>query len=360
MGNVNRPSRDVVTAGTTQGVEHTLWRPHWERSDAENHLLFSLCGPHSFIQHHRPQFLARGGEHIVYLSEANPTHVVKVDTEWISSYPQRIDYERELLAAAQAKQSSWDTLAQHFGLAATLDTHVTVDTFPLSRGAIFEIFKGSQPKLPKEIKTLVLIQRTAPALQDSLTLSVASGYLEDNAELSPSEYKLFSKVLLSGDERDFNPSQFTTLYGQRGVSAVLSHATDIPAVRACLSDFITKACHYSHVTGLTLDLAGRCNVAIVPDEGTWTYLIPDALAPGTENTLPHAAELLTQFQGGARLSRKQRYVLMNVLHYVRIMNGISMTCGLESRLAIPGIDISGLSAHLPKLLAEIRERKQTT
>jgi hypothetical protein len=98
-------------------------------------------------------------------------------------------------------------------------------------------------------------------------------------------------------------------------------------------------------------------VALVPNEHGWSYLLPDALSPGKENSLQHAAELLERVQHGESLTRKQRYVLMNVLHYVRIVNGLSMACGLEERVLIPGVKLPTLSAHLPTLFQQIKARK---
>jgi hypothetical protein len=115
-----------------------MWKPHWERSDSENCDLLTWRANHPFVELHKPRFLARGGEHIVYRSDANPAHVVKVDTEWIHSFPKRLNYEKELLAAREVKQSAWDDLALYFGHEATLGTQVTIGTFPLSSGIIFD------------------------------------------------------------------------------------------------------------------------------------------------------------------------------------------------------------------------------
>jgi hypothetical protein len=72
------------------GVE--TWKPPWERSYAENTELLSLRAPHPFYERYKPVFLARGGEHIVYRSDGVPIQVIKVNTDWVATFPERSDF----------------------------------------------------------------------------------------------------------------------------------------------------------------------------------------------------------------------------------------------------------------------------
>lgn len=336
------------------------WKPPWERSYAENRELLSLPAPHPFYERYKPVFLARGGEHIVYRSDAVPNQVIKVNTDWVAAFLERSDFTQALATAAAERQRAWDTLARHFGESATLDTQVRIETFPLTPRCTFEIFKANRHDLPSEVNTLVVSQRFAEELQSQPSYTIAAGYLEDISELSTEEYVGLTSSLLFGDAARFNRTQFVTYYGQRGLAALLDIATSSDSFRNCLRDFISKACRYTLATGATLDLAGQGNVAFVFTNEEWNYLLPDALSPGGENSIHHAATLLTQVEQGATLTRKQRYVLFNVLHYVRIINGISMACGFNECIQIPNISAPSLHPHIPELLSQIRERKSIT
>jgi len=140
------------------------WIPPWQRTRAENERLLSLVGNHPFIAQYEPQFLARGGEHIVYRSARYPELVLKVDADWLAdsltTFSDRVDArERELATWAHKRAERHRILAHFFGLEATLDVSVTVQSFPLSEEIVFEVCRKPLATFPLHAKTVVLEQR---------------------------------------------------------------------------------------------------------------------------------------------------------------------------------------------------------
>jgi len=291
--------------------------------------------------------------------------VIKVDTAWILESLIRFNgressRESEALGYVERKSKRYFALREFFGKAAVLDISVTAQKFPLTAGIVFEVCKEVLSRFPSEITTPVLEQRYLNSLGADGTLSFSSGYLEDIAEVSDEQYARLTEALLSGGSSVSVEEEFETFYGRRGCEALFAALRSNQGTRRAMLDFLRRAIAYSRETRETLDIAGQGNVVFVLDSREHRVFLPDALAPGEGNSITAAVDVLNAFASGATVTRRERFLVFNVLHYVRLINGVCALVGLDERVSMPGLELRPLATKLGELLRAIRERTSVT
>lgn len=322
---------------------------------------FDVSGiDNDIVRKYKPEFLAYGGQHVVYRLPSYPRHVVKVEGSsviellegnLIEGYVPKEAEVQEKLSEANGR---FEQLRAIFGREHTLSQTKHFLEVPVNQTVLSEIYlRYGEPRahtMPVEVQqftgdkvnALVTMQELAPELKDGRILfPVQSGYAEQiqvdgNEELKGAYDRVTTKTFLDSSA-DFRLDDFLVVHPE--MKQLIEQASKDDHLKELLEDFTLKAIKYSQVTGDTLDFKGDDNVVFFKEDGRWNYKLIDAMWPGpppAEGKINLAQQVAQKVatEGPSSLSLNERNSLMATLNYVRVINGLTNWLGSEKRIAV--------------------------
>lgn len=346
--------------------------------------------------HYRPEFLAKGGEHLVY---EIPVHqrdgqeqelrnvVVKLnkqsvldtlalandlglapnsdDPKLVAELQMRLEYKRKMQAA----------LRECFGSEHVVPQKYFLQTVPLPHGIIEELGKLNKfyaKELPKddvrESKAILAIQPYLVELKD-WHLSVTAGIAEWRPNFVKlikkpeyaDEYAMVTDDLMSAQSaRDYPPEEdsFFRIIRHPKLIELLELAKEDAGLKDAIRHFIESAVDFAEKTGEIIDY-GKDNVIFfqTQDHG-WTYLIVDGLYGLQEDILDTGKEALHLLQQGANPASLTNYegnAIFQAINFTRTTNGIGALVGAKKFYTLFPSDEGRVSKLLSVFYPSLKE-----
>ncbi|HBU27512.1 TPA: hypothetical protein DEB00_00155 [Candidatus Uhrbacteria bacterium] len=316
------------------------------------------------ISKYKPTFLGMGGEQIVFGIEGHPNVVAKVRKHTLGEV---VNYNRtegisdeELHPAARAylekqlrrEQGAQKLLKTHFP-GHTLLERQYIQQVPVTR-QMMEAIKDRWSTYDEladgvhHLWTTVRIQEKLPpeAMPNQEAISLSFQYVEqhfDDDEVDA--YDNLNTVLLDGA-----PLEDPGLLEEVLPHALLDAMDQHPELKHLVSEFAEHAITYTQATGEMLDLAGSWNVTVFEKDGTWDYVMPDAIYPARDSYTRGVFGIDALLHGKTIEAGKENTVL-NTISYARFVNALAMVSGSSARLKIfdqPIASNSEVLLHLAK------------
>lgn len=320
---------------------------HTSPLESEHYIVSDV--DHKLIEQFKPQYIARGGEHIVYDIPDHPDIVAKAAKESVATLIKNNveqgnppDYlgndERERAERfLQEEASRFKQLRQYFGKEHTLSQKKYLLKLPVTPQILSDLFEGNPPALPTEAWGMIVIQKRSKALQNTDHLTVVAGYAERQENVNQEAYQTQTEQLFVNphEEAEFDQVEFLGVQGNHNeLPTLVQNSNESDELKNSLRDFVQKAVRYTSETGETLDLAGSDNVAVYQQDGKWNYELLDALYPGTKDMVPRTQQALRKLAAGEEIDDGNRNVLMNTINYVRTINGLAKSLGTKHYIDI--------------------------
>ncbi|MBV7333768.1 hypothetical protein KFU94_37155 [Chloroflexi bacterium TSY] len=326
---------------------------------------------HDMVNRYDPQFLAQGGEHLVYEIPTHQNIVVKVAVNLIrliidsnmrhkrplDAFP--IGIGPMIRAYPQTEARRFQRLKRFFGRQHTLQQRKFIASIPLFDKSLYHLVerialaidshKRDVPHLstPTGDKTFldrstservwagVMIQQRASELFDKNRLTLATGYAELNM-VEPTIYRSVTWNTLFGEAPlgSFDLDAFSVVQPSRPLKRLLVQLDADRALRTMMQELVRKIIRYCHATGETLDLASADNLVIVQKNGQWSYCLADALYPLKSDMMSRTRTALLKLSEGKSLDNHQQNVLLNTINFIRTINGLAHYLGLRNRLTV--------------------------
>lgn len=316
---------------------------------------FNVSGiDHPRIEKYRPEFIAAGGQQIVFSLPDYPDKVVKVDGRDLLSALKNRHYSyndtEEEREKAFSENIRFQQLAAYFGRDHVLSQKTHLLKVPVDRKLAREVcieFGQNIEELPEEIEqdkkhevwTLVTLQEKSLEISSSQSLGLTAGIAELRPQLNPDFARAYNQITQQTifDLQDTHPLEIDGLVEvQRYLQNLISAALINPELKKVLADFTQKSLQYTNDTGEILDFAGLDNIIFFPDsQGHWQYLLTDALFPANgHEMITEAKDTLVELaqNGALDIDHVETIVLKNTLNYVRTVNGLAQWLGLDSRI----------------------------
>lgn len=259
------------------------------------------------ISHYQPKFLARGGDHLVYEIAGHDDVVLKVSSHKIKdilSANQEITEEIEKKITVENNQIA--VLRNFFGNDHTIAERRFLMKVPISKELIDEIFlndwQGRQPPTDKQIDevwTSVVVQKKVPQIlsRDHISLNFR-------------------------DATDDRPD-------------IIQMAQSDISFKNALQDFTLQAIRYANKTGNILAIAGEDNIILYKKEdGTWNYLLVDAIPMFQEPVFLTAKNLLKKKKDGLLINKYEERLLIKAQNFVIAINGLASKLDIVDRLTL--------------------------
>ena len=309
--------------------------------------------------HYRPEYLSKGGEHLVYDMPDHPDVVVKLnvksvgdaldlaerlhikvdsdDPTFVDELEKRLGHRRKMQEALRRSFGREHVVPQKYFLVDAPMPLEIKDSLESMRD--FEQWKLPE-KIPPTAKAVVAVQ---PRLKE-----LAGPHLSPTVR-SLEGSKLMPKILYDRDRKksylhlmeglmsaedaeamNINREEFTSLIGSYDLTKLLQEAESDTELKAVLLDFVEHAVDFAERTDEILDLA-HDNVIFFHDaSGHWTYLIVDGIYGLQKETLklgksaffkaawPFDPRKLTDAEGNA---------IVKAISFTRAINGIGKLVG---------------------------------
>jgi hypothetical protein len=295
------------------------------------------------VRNYEPLFLAKGGEHIVYKIPGRTGVVVKVDArvirkqqEYAAEHGLPLDAApAELLPHVEQKlaedRARFARLREYFGRDHVPNVKQDYMKVPITPVMTYKLH-GDRPirgwRDAKEVWSIVKVQRRVPEVGQPGTFGLQFGYLEHHRDF------------LDGQPpEDFNPKELET--SLTPLVTLTYMADKDPGCAEALREFARKTIDYARTTGEILDLAGDDNVVFFKEGEKWNYKLIDALYPGETDLLSKSEPLMRKAVAGENLDSYDRGRLMNIVNFVRGINGLAARLGLPDRLEVVPDDLKG-------------------
>ena len=302
---------------------------------------------HELISKYQPKFLAKGGEHIVYEAPEHPNVVVKVATElvkkiidWNVEHNQPIDSlspEVKFYAQEDLKQElkRYKQLKKYFGREHVLLQRKFLVKVPITEKILNAMYDGKAPITGNEVWAIMMIQKRAEELNDPKHETLVAGYSEME-DVSPAQYNEVTEHLVFGKDHDqkMEREQLLAVQSNEYLESLVKRSENETGLQEALKDMIERAIAYTEETGEALDLAGTDNVAFFQKVGMWTYRLVDALYPDEKNMVNKTKIALLKLSTGASIDKGEENILMNMLNYVRTINGLAEQFGVVGRINV--------------------------
>ena len=285
----------------------------------------SLPEENYLVGKYHPQFLARGGDHLVYEIPEHSDVVVKASTfriKDILAYNAEHglpldsladDMRQDIQGELREKDDQSRQLRTYFGSEHTLSERRYLMKVPVTPDTLTEIFKGdwkgrTSSSYASDIDqawTAVVVQQRAEGVDDPTHLSLNfEGFLEEDK------------------------------YDDTAIKAILAQAEQDPALKDSLKEFISKAVSYAEETGNILAMAGKDNVIFYKKDDVWNYMLVDALPIHNEPVFKTAQEISKKIMNHEKITPHQQTLLMKALNFSRTINNIAEALGMSERLQI--------------------------
>lgn len=312
-----------------------------------------------------PTLIAQGGEHLVFEFE-NPEHedvVYKVN--FYKTLPvlyaalrgpkQLEEGKRYLKEDIEEQQSKMRELRRYFGHDAVPVQRYMVRDVPISKDVVQALsphLKEYDGPLPEKIPAWVTVQRrleldprTSFSLNGYYPEKAMKAYIEANTDYfkNPDAYEelydaahdvLMGYLPPGSAELDEQERQSLALIMFPDLFPLASKIASEPEVKTRLQEIVRRMIAYTEETGNAMDLAGRNNVAMLSEGGTWKLKMPDPLHA---ETVP----MLGDVSATARLLAENKYVpqglagkAMNALNTVRVINALALLAGIPERIDV--------------------------
>lgn len=326
------------------------------------------------IEHYKPKFLARGGDHLVYTVEDHPDMVVKASTFKIKdilhenaknnqpldslSEDQKTKFEKEIFD----KNLQITQLREFFGREHTLSEKRYLMKIPVSNEVLREIFKDDWKKRQPPINSQTLIEAWASVAVQKKSEEIldpdhnglsCGGFLEDR-EYKSSDYKeLNNKFCVNPTHDQEDRNVFFNLQDNpeiHAISDLLTLAVNDQGLRELMQELNKKMINYAENTGNILALAGKDNIIFYRKNDLWNYLLVDALTIHDEPVLHFAREAIHKYLNNEQLTDHEKILIIKALNFTRIVNGLALCLDIEERLNIISDEDLGKDLDFAKLL----------
>ncbi len=313
---------------------------------------------HELVARYQPQFLARGGDHLVYEASGHPDVVIKASTYKIKdilidndarglpldgvSDDMRASLEKEVAE----KNAQIREYRKYFGAKHTLAEHRYLMQVPVSAEVLQEIFKNDWKgrAVPpgaasvRDVWSAVAVQKKAPQIEDTNHVGLYfGGFLEDRRQASsPGEYEYFSEIFEHGGAiQPEDLEEFFRLQDNPDTHALrdlVLRAEQDPELKKTTIDFLLAAIHFANETGNILALAGTDNVILYQENGEWNYLLVDAIPLQNEPILTAARVARERSENNEPLNQKEGGYIMRARNFIRTINGLAAALEVEQRV----------------------------
>ncbi len=290
----------------------------------------------TLIEHYRPEFVAEGGNHIVYRIPKHPNVVVKVHRtsfEQVQAYLQEHGLTTpDAYLRSEAKKridsvrEERTELARFFPRTSVLREQIFFAQIPVPSPRQPD---GDRPVSDQLGWGLVRVQRAIPRTA-VLPQSLDSPYPERRLPKLQNEthYWKATDALLKGA-----PCATEDIYWiQRNIKSHIDRAEQDTQYRIVLEDFVRRLILYTNSTNRILDLVGKDNVVFLQTlDKNWRYLLVDVLYEARLTT-KHVLKASQQIIAGATCTDLERSILTNGLQAVRIVNGLATALEMPDRV----------------------------
>ena len=309
------------------------------------------------VERYHPEFIARGGDHLVYRVPNHPDVVVKASWRKIKDIvhhcyqEDNVMSEEDVRAYAEAeythdiaqKNVEAKDLRTYFGSEHTLPERRYLMQVPITAEMLHELYKDDylDRPLPKaaervdSVWTHVSVQRYTEAVENQKRLAFCFGNYPEWSHVNHIEYEKITTALLDSNSGQISTEQFLQLQDlskEKYLTRLVTETETDESLKMALADFVKHAIRYTSEKGQTLALAGEDNVVFYEKGGKWTYLLVDATPVPAELIYNRAAEIVSD---GSQMSESDKPMVVRGLNYVRVINGVAMALGISDRLPMP-------------------------
>jgi len=317
---------------------------------------------HELVSKYQPRFLNRGGEHLVYLVDGHPNLVIKASTYKIKDSVMSIidkqgiiddkileDEAREKYEdEVKRKNDEIRQLRFSFGKDHTLKERRYLMKVPVSYELLKEIFANDyfarvlpdSAKNINEVWTHVVVQEFTEISEDSNRLSLSYGHFIENGEVDQELYQRVTSTLVDPSSTDFKGRDFLDLQDcskNKSLSKLITMAETNAQLKEQLENFVKTAIKYTEETGQILALAGEDNVLFSQENGVWNFLLVDVLPNSPEPIFKIIKELGEKISKNINLTLEDKEYFKRGINFVRIINGLARSLGLQDQLKLPDI-----------------------
>lgn len=308
-----------------------------------------------------PEYLAAGGENIVYDIPGRPHIVAKgsklgvyetladrdsVNAETVEDSLLLMSMREDLKEESALRKKLFD----YFGREHLPPQKKFLMKVPVTKAILDEAEAQFLPTHRSRIKkntdeawTFVTIQRRqdlpkekhASASVGSLEMSILNyrkpsdpDYRLYKDEAYMEKYDRVSDALVRGEDEELTTQEIMEVIRSPGLRSVIKRIEKEEGFKEALKDFVEKAIEFAEDTGEILDIAGADNVALVKEDGEWTYKLLDPLYPFEDHVLESAREAYLMKQ----MNNKQFNILFQGLNFVRGLNAFAKLSGSKKRL----------------------------
>ena len=330
--------------------------------------IFSLDGlPQDIVRRHGPEFLARGGEHLVYELPGHPESVAKVD---VLSLRRGMEYNQEhgfpldtlgvelqLRADVSIEQQRerFLTMQKCYGPEHVPNMRKYLVRVPVTKKILDEIFEGKAPGYPTEVPAIISIQRKVEGLHGEEYQTMVAEYARGERSL-PLDYSKITDELVFGSSESVNTDieTFIDMQGDEYIGALIDEMKKEESLKESITDFIKKTIDYVNSAGEIIDIQGDGNVSFVKGEdGTWNYILVDALYPRGALTMHEIKTIFINFKEKKNFEERDYSIMFSALNFIRTINGFAKYLGLGARINnLFGLDID--SREMQKALLSHR------
>lgn len=317
----------------------------------------NLPNENELVNHYKPKFLARGGDHLVFEIVKHPNIVIKASTFTVKDILSDNadnhlpldsfsgDIKDRIEKEIADKNEQVKLLQKYFGKEHTLSERRYLMKVPITKDIIEEIYKNDwqnrQPPVGyeniQECWSSVIVQGRADGINDPNHRGFFFGGFLEEREYDDDEYKKLNESLIMRDSQSQESTErFLTLQDNPETHALrdaISLAASDSEFRQILEEMILKIMRYAQETGNILALSGRDNIIFykTPDD-KWEYLLVDALPIHNEPVFNDAKAIIHRFTNGEEITKHEKTLLMKALNFTRTINGMCASLGLDNRL----------------------------
>jgi len=307
------------------------------------------------VLHYQPKFVARGGEHLVYEIPDHPGVVVKIRIgklkkllehnyeggQPLDSLSPEIQSQADSLL--ETERNRYQKLREHFGREHVPSQRKYLLKVPITEDIVRSFYDGQLPVSPVEVWSVAMIQKRISEL-DEPHLSLTSGYAE-HSEPVPKTYRKANEFLIEGKKLDtpFSTEDFLSVQSNEWLGNIVEQSEADEGLKNTLKNLVNKIISYTTDTGEILDLAGKDNIILHQENGSWSYTLVDARYPGTNNMVETVKMILLKNESGDKLSDSEKNNLLNTINYVRTVNGLAEQLGISDRIHIIPEELSNKS-----------------
>ena len=301
------------------------------------------------LEHYQPQYLAKGGEHIVYKVPNHPEVVVKVIVETVKKI---FKYNIENKLPADSLSSGLKSISQeyikkeanrfkqlenYFGKDHVLQQRKQLSRLPVNERILMQLFKSHPPANIKEVYGVTMVQTMAPEASDERRIEITSGYWE-KSDVDADIYREITNPLLIGQDIDSHRLESVALSAP--LQKVLEKVKADPVFSEQLTQFIKQCIIYTQETGEILDLVGNDNVIFSDQSGEWNYKLIDALYPKTDQMLGRIQAVIRKLSLKELITPEDNNHLLNGVNYIRFINGLASYLDINEKIRVVPEDIA--------------------